>query len=300
MNYVVTGATSMIGVALIKCLIKNNHKVLAIVRKNSKKIARLPKSHLISIYESDLCAIETVKCNGKYDVFYHLGWAGTSKKERDDSLIQSRNIQYTLSAVKLAKKLGCSRFIGAGSQAESGIIKKEITEDTVGQPETAYGVAKSCSNFMSLKLCKEYNITHIWARIFSVYGLLDNEYTLINYCLNKFKNNEDAVFSSASQYWNFIFEDDAARMLYAMSKGDVPEGIYCVAHPESKILKEFILQIKEATTSSSKMFFKQQNNENLVTLFVNAKKTYQKIKYTPETSFQEGLMKLLQGNQTHE
>ena len=296
MNYVVTGATSMIGVALIKCLIKENHKVLAIVRKNSKKIGRLPKSHLISIYESDLSAIETVQSNDKYDVFYHLGWAGTSKKDRDDSLIQSKNIIYTLSAVTLARKLGCSRFIGAGSQAETGIIKKEITEDTVGQPETAYGIAKSCSNFLSHKLCKEYNITHIWARIFSVYGLLDNEFTLINYCINKFKNNEDATFSSASQYWNFIFEDDAARMLYAMSKEDVPEGVYCVAHPESKILKEFIFKIQEETRSSSRMFFQQENNENLVTLLVNAKKTYKVINYTPEISFQEGILKLLDKN----
>ena len=296
MNYVVTGATSMIGVALIKCLIKENHKVLAIVRNNSKKIGRLPKSDLISIYESDLSAIETVQSNDKYDVFYHLGWVGTSKKDRDDSLIQSKNIIYTLSAVKLARKLGCSRFIGAGSQAESGIIKKEITEDTVGQPETAYGIAKSCSNFLSHKLCKEYNITHIWARIFSVYGLLDNEFTLINYCINKFKNNEDATFSSASQYWNFIFEDDAARMLYAMSKEDVPEGVYCVAHPESKILKEFIFKIQEETRSSSRMFFQQENNENLVTLLVNAKKTYKVINYTPEISFQEGILKLLDKN----
>ena len=44
MRVVVTGATSMIGVALIKECIKNSDQVLAIVRKGTKRLNRLPKS----------------------------------------------------------------------------------------------------------------------------------------------------------------------------------------------------------------------------------------------------------------
>ena len=51
---VVTGATSMIGVALIEECVKNNIEVLAIVRGQSTRLGRLPKSALIEIAECSL------------------------------------------------------------------------------------------------------------------------------------------------------------------------------------------------------------------------------------------------------
>ena len=51
---VVTGATSMLGVALIQECIRQNTEVLAIVRSDSGRLDRLPKSNLIEVYESKL------------------------------------------------------------------------------------------------------------------------------------------------------------------------------------------------------------------------------------------------------
>ncbi|MBQ9539722.1 MAG: NAD(P)-dependent oxidoreductase [Treponema sp.] len=49
-----TGATSMIGCALIKECVKNNVCVIALVRKDSSKLSRLPASPLVKIVECDL------------------------------------------------------------------------------------------------------------------------------------------------------------------------------------------------------------------------------------------------------
>ena len=103
---VVTGATSMIGTALIRCCIDNGIEVLAIVRKDSKKMKRLPESGLLKIRECDLNELDTfVADEKKYDVFYHFAWGYTSKATRDDPALQEKNIQYTLNAVELARKL---------------------------------------------------------------------------------------------------------------------------------------------------------------------------------------------------
>ena len=48
-NVVITGATSFIGVHIIKEYIKNNCKVIAVVRPNSKKLNRLPKSNFLKL-----------------------------------------------------------------------------------------------------------------------------------------------------------------------------------------------------------------------------------------------------------
>ena len=116
---VVTGATSMIGIALIEECIKNDVEVLAIIRKNSNRLYRLPQSELLHIVECDLDELETISSEKSYDVFYHLAWAYTSKEYRDDPILQEKNIRYTLDAVNLAKKLGCGKFVGAGYTAWS-------------------------------------------------------------------------------------------------------------------------------------------------------------------------------------
>ena len=59
---VVTGATSMIGAALIDESIKNDVEVLAITRKNSARLYRLPQSPLLHILECDLDELDTLTC----------------------------------------------------------------------------------------------------------------------------------------------------------------------------------------------------------------------------------------------
>ena len=51
-----------------------------------------------------------------------MAWEKTYGNGRDDVAAQMKNIQYTLDAVELVKRSGCSAFIGAGSQAEYGRI----------------------------------------------------------------------------------------------------------------------------------------------------------------------------------
>lgn len=87
--------------------------------------------------ETDLSEISRLSqlINDKYDVFYHLAWAGTTGKARNDMYLQNENIKFTLDAVELASKLGCKVFIGAGSQAEYGRYEGRLTPDTPVFPE---------------------------------------------------------------------------------------------------------------------------------------------------------------------
>ena len=53
-SVIVTGATSFIGVHLIKELLKQNYKVYAVVRPNSKNIERLPRHDNLVVLEVEL------------------------------------------------------------------------------------------------------------------------------------------------------------------------------------------------------------------------------------------------------
>ena len=59
---VVTGATSMIGLAAVKELVKNNVKVYAVVREASPNIDRLKGIDNIEIVNCSLDSLLTVMC----------------------------------------------------------------------------------------------------------------------------------------------------------------------------------------------------------------------------------------------
>lgn len=292
---VITGATSMIGIALIDICIKNNVKVLAIIRKNTVRSNRIPKSELIYTIECDLDKLDTFSATSEsYDVFYHLAWAYTSKAYREDPVFQAENIRFTLDAVNLAKKLGCKKFIGAGSQAEYGEVEGLISANTRPAPVTSYGIAKYSANMLSQKLCENFGMVHIWGRIFSVYGCNDNDDTMLNYAIDQFIKEKEANFSSAVQMWNYLNERDAGMIFYLLGKKEVKSGTYCIADKESRPLREYIIEMAEVFGEKAKCKFAPIRPDIKVAgLQADIGKTIDAIDYLPQVKFKEGISQVI-------
>lgn len=292
---IVTGATSMIGVALIKCCIERNVEILAIVRKDTKKLKRMPNSDLLSIIECNLEDLDSIQAGEKkYEIFYHFAWGDTSKVTRDDPVLQEKNILYTLKAVELAKRLGCKKFIGAGSQAEYGVVHHVITAETQENPLLSYGIAKAAAGRLSRKLCEKYGIVHIWGRVFSVYGKNDSKETMISYAIQKFISKDPAFFSSATQYWDYLFEDDAGKIFYLIGEKVCENKIYRIASGQSKPLKEYIIELKDIFGEDLVYKFAEATNEkNVVSLQVEVSDLMEDIGYSPQITFKEGAEKII-------
>lgn len=74
MKVVITGATGIIGRALIDYLLEKNIIILAIIRENSNK--QLPKHKNIKVIKCDLKNMSNLKIEKeRYDIFFHLAWA---------------------------------------------------------------------------------------------------------------------------------------------------------------------------------------------------------------------------------
>jgi len=126
MNVLITGATGFIGTALCKKMLESGHNITVVIRPNSQKKEKLPKG--VNIIELSLDKLSELE--GRYDLFYHLAWNGSSGSDRNDFDVQNSNIQYTADAIRAAKRCGCIKFIGAGSQAEYGVVRGVCKEDT--------------------------------------------------------------------------------------------------------------------------------------------------------------------------
>lgn len=254
---VVTGATGVVGTALIKELVSQNIETLVLVRKDGRT-EKLPSHPLVKI---EFCSLEELSSfniqNEKYDVFFHLGWAGTYGEERNDLSKQKLNIKYTLDAVSLAHKSGCKVFIGTGSQAENGTLEygEKVAPDSPENPVSSYGKAKLQAGKQSRELCQKLGLRHNWCRILSVFGPGDASYTMIMSTLIKMLRNEDCKFTTAEQQWDYIYSGDVAKAILAIAKNGIDGTIYPIGNGKTKLLKDYIWEMAEATETTAKLNF---------------------------------------------
>ncbi len=294
---VVTGSTSMIGKALIESALRRNTEVYAIVRPDTKRMGRIPQSPHVKVVYGDIESIRSINDIPKdCDVFYHFAWIGTSKQDREDSFTQEKNIRYTLDAVELAHDCGCKKFIGAGSQAEYGPTKERIDGKTRLDPSTPYGVSKLAASKLSKSLCEKYGMYHIWGRIFSVYGVYDNEGTMLNYAIDQFLKREKARFSSCSQTWNYLNEHDAGEIFYLLGEKINKTSEYRIAGDENIPLREYINVLSKIMNSDDLCLFAKEPDMGNTVYGINTydEKLYEEISFGKQIGFEDGIKEVIE------
>lgn len=304
MKAVVTGASSMIASALIRLLVAEGHEVYALCRPGSKKLGNIIKNERVHIVHSDISDItavgQSIGCG--CDAFFHFAWGGTSGAQRNDSRIQSENIRFTLDAVELAHSLGCEVFIGAGSQAEYGRVDGKIAPDTPCFPENAYGAAKLAAGHLSRIACAKHGIRHVWARILSVYGIGDNDFTITVSSLKKMLSGQVAQFTPAEQMWDFLYCDDAARAFYLMAQRGKDKAVYALGSGQARPLKEYIglMHAVSGADSEVQIGALPYNDKQVMYLCADISALTADTGFVPQVSYEEGIketVKWLKGSE---
>ena len=238
---IVTGPTGAIGMALINKLLREEINVLAIVHRGSQRVSYIPSHPRLQLVEADLADLADMTLPEQdWEAFYHLAWGGTFGDARNDLECQIDNIRYTLDAVRLAHRSGCSVFIGAGSQAEYGRYEGVLQADTPTSPENGYGMAKLCAGQMSRQLCEQLGMNHIWTRILSVYGPYDGENTMISSAIRNLLDGRSTHFTKGEQLWDYLYSGDAADIFYLLGLHGKPGKTYVVGSGTARPLREYI------------------------------------------------------------
>lgn len=302
---VITGATSMIGTALIQYLISQGIEVLAISRRMTDELTEFEKTGKCKVAICDLEEISlfrTISLDGKvlydndYDAFIHLAWAGTFGVARQHEDLQIQSIQYTLDCAKLAHRLGCHTFLGVGSQAEYGRVDGVIKYDTPTNPDTPYGIAKLAACRMSRHYAQSMGMKHVWVRIFSVYGPHDNPKTMIMSSIANLLDGKPMSYTEATQMWNYLYVEDAARgIALACDKGKDGE-VYCIAFHQNYPLKDYILCLRETINEKAEIEFGKVpcNGSKPIELFVDTAREIKELGFYPDYTFYGGLLKTIE------
>jgi len=252
------------------------------------------------------------------DIFYHLGWAGTTGSGRDDCYMQLDNVRYTLDAVGLASRLGAKAFVGVGSQAEYGRDATPKWQPFHTRPITQYGAAKLSAGHMSRVYANDLGMAHAWVRVFSVFGPYDR--SLIYYVIDKLLRGEHVPLTAGRQMWDYLYSDDAGRALKLLGLamcGDIdvrdapaykPDkyipmtsdrfgAVYDLCSGETRFLHEYITElcgvVKEFSDKADESLLGfgevEYGKKQTMSMYANTQNLYHDVKFEPRYSFADGI-----------
>jgi len=294
MKYLITGSTGFIGKALLELLLSKGQAVACLVRADSN-IKKIERNSNLKLFEySNLLDDNLISEITKWqpEVFYHIGWKGVIGKERNEIFQFVDNINLTLQSVQLAAKVGCKKWIGAGSQAEYGVCNEMVIDEGMScKPNTAYGKAKLASSIVALGMCELLNIQGVWGRIFSTYGPDDYDGYFIPYVINSLKVKSPLELTKCEQVWDYLYVTDAAEAFLALAEFDC-YGIYNIGRGESVILKNVVEEIKLILNNDAEIGYGKipYSSNQVMKLNPSVSKLKTDTNWEPKVSLHEGLV----------
>lgn len=249
-NVIVTGGNGFIGSSLIKKLVANGIKVVAV--DITFQGERLPESELITKIEScvDASLVEKLPAE-EYDAFYHLAWKGVNGADKANPSVQLANIQMAIDCADICKKLNVKKYLCAGTVAENATFSLPNLEKTSGG--MMYGVAKHACRLILEDYCKNIGQQFVWMQFSNIYGVGNKTGNLVSYTLGELMTGNEAAFGPALQPYDFIYVDDLIEAVYRLGEKETNKAFYYIGSGSPRQLKEYLLRIGELAGYADKI-----------------------------------------------
>lgn len=292
-NAIITGATGFIGSALVRNLLESGSRVAVIIREDSPNLWRLGDNNNLTVVNGELSNMKEwpkALSGFRADVFYHLAWDGVGNTSRNETA-QAANIEPALATMQIAKMLGCTRWIGTGSQAEYGPLNKPISEKEPTEPSTLYGAAKLSTCLLSQIFGKQIGIGTAWGRIFSTYGPEDNPGWMLVDLIKKILRGQRPMLTMGEQIWDYLYVDDAAEALRYLGNTPNASGIYNIGSGRSQTIRSIVEMVRDMIDPDFPLVFGeiQYRPDQVMHLEASIDKIHKETGWYPKTELETGL-----------
>ena len=225
----ITGASGFIGSFIVEEALQRGFEVWAAVRRSSSR--QFLKDEHIHLIELNLDSeMELVSQLGELRFDYVVHAAGVTKclDKRDFERINTQGTQHLVNAL-LALDMPLKRFVYVSSLSIMGAIReeqpyREIREDDIPRPNTAYGLSKLKTEQWLAALNEQLNKRHekplpyVVLRPTGVYGPRERDYFMM---AKSIKAHTDFAVGFKQQDITFVYVSDVVQAVFlAMEKGE--------------------------------------------------------------------------------
>lgn len=304
---IITGATSMLGVALVERLLKSDkiERIYAVVRPYScdkkvvEKRARIPSDSRITIIKCDIS--DYIKLpnliHDDCDTFYHMAWPRTATygENIEDMLSKCDSVRYVIEAVGAAGKLGCQKFVGAGSQSEYGIpLNGNYSINQECRPVRADGVFHLAAGQAARMASELLGLKCIWMRIFSVYGINDRPNSMVSATIDKLIKGEHCSFTKSEQNWDYVYADDVAEAFYLVGDKINEHRTYNMAYGKSCQLRDYIEIIRAVVAPNASLGIGELEypDNAIMNMNVDVSDLIKETGWKPQVDFKTGIKRI--------
>lgn len=258
MRALVTGATGFLGSHLVHLLLAQGDEAAVLVRPASNRGRLADVVDRLTVVEAHLEQLKTARAQIAAfapDTVFHLAWEGVHGADRDEVGRLRGNVQRTLELLDLAADLGCSAFVGLGSQAEYGPAGGVIDEETPLRPTTPYGVGKLAVGLLVEPLARARGTRGVWLRLFSSYGPSDEPSYMIPYVIGALLAGRIPHLTAGDQYCDTLYCTDVAGALRAAAATDGCHGQYVLASGAACTVREIAETIRDTIAPRAALDF---------------------------------------------
>ena len=254
---IVTGAGGFIGGALTELLLNEGIIVYGVdiseksIGRHSGKANFIPIIADFTKYDRLHEMIE----DNDIDVFYHFAWQGVFGEPFKDYRLQLNNAAYATDALNQAIKIGCKKFVFAGTYNE---IEVADFIDMSGQNPRytcIYSAAKTAAEIICKTIAANSGIEYSAGLTSMSYGENNRSMMLANVVLKQLVNGESPKLIEGNIPYDFIYIDDIARAFYAIGERGKHLKSYYIGHRKLKMFKEWLIEIGQTVNPAVELKF---------------------------------------------
>ena len=257
---IVAGATGMIGRSVAQYLSSNGIYTIALGRNLSGiSPAGLSSNKLLSYIEISM--FELSKLQNYIEekiwsiedcVFYNFAWKGNRTISDGTLNDQMQNVIFSANAIKVAKDIGCTKFINCGSLQETFtelVIAKNLSIKNLNQKN--YSIAKIAARDMSLIEAYCNKIDYIHTRVSVPLSLDFNNNSYIHLSLKNILNGVQYDEPQSPEIFDFIRLEELAHAYLLLGEKGVNKVDYYIGSKTPSTLRTYFANFREFVNSKT-------------------------------------------------
>jgi UDP-glucose 4-epimerase len=303
MKILVTGGAGFVGSHVVRELASQQHEVAVVLRNpdaawrlgDARNDVRVTRGDL-----SDRASIADALRHIQPDAVIHLAWDGVLGAARNDPG-QGRNVDVAVALAEEATRAGVKAWIGLGSQAEYGACPDRVDESTPTHPTTRYGAAKLAACVAAQRLADTAGMRFAWLRLFSSYGPKDSPEWMIPYVMLSLLRAEMPALTRGEQRWDYIYVEDAARAIAAVTSSADASGIFNLGSGQVDSIRSIVERIRDRIDPALPLEFGAvpYRPDQVMHLEADIRRLQHAVDWRPRITLDEGLAKTLEWYREH-